>query len=83
MLALYVAWRLFRLARGMLALGVIVAALAALAAGQLGRIARAGGAGHAPGLAAALVTVRRDVQEALEHALRSPQRSPVTSTRRR
>jgi hypothetical protein len=67
MLRLYVAWRLFRLVRVALALGLVLAFVAAVSHGQFGRV------GHAlsgPGLSTLQRDIQRDVQRAVQHALR-------------
>ncbi len=79
MLGLYLAWRVFRLARRLLVVGVIAALVAALASGGLGRLGRMI---QAPGLGSELVTVRHDVQTGLQHAL-SPQISARTGRQSR
>jgi hypothetical protein len=67
MLRLYVAWRLFRLVRVALLVGLVLALVVAVSHGQFGRV------GHAlsgSGSSTLRRDIQRDLQRAVQHALR-------------
>jgi hypothetical protein len=66
MLRLYLAWRLLRLLRGALLIGLIAALAVAFSGGQLQRVA------SAPFWRSELSAGQRDVRRAVQHALRPP-----------
>lgn len=64
MIRLYLAWRLLRLLRGALLIGVVAALALAFSGGQLQRL------GSAPFWRSEVSVGQRDVRHAIQHALR-------------